>query len=667
MPFIHPPSPASRRTEQLLQRLESDLTPSSDAQERVQRMVRGKLRAPDLLVEIRESLLPERSVVMRLWAQVLSSIDPLRTLSVWERLRESLRPADHLREAIWSRFSSRLHPAYVPASVSRPFKWVAAFAIVLVGVRVSSLLVLAPTSIAESSVMLLSQRGDVEVLTQPGPFWQQVLRGRSELALLSPTYLQTQQGTATIIHHDDAVFRFAAHTRGQLRDLSDRPGAAHQETTIALEDGELWVLGLVPKNIRAITVLTSQGRVMVHEGSVSIRQQAGSVTIRVFDRSAVVWRHGKQLPLVTGEQVTLTKDSTLLATDMDPAQFHESWVAGNLSFDAAHQRAIAQLQQERRAASAGILPGTAFYPVKRLAETVDVLLSFTEEERARKLITQANTRLNEAAALLQTGGETEAQVALDEYKDTLLKVASGSGGSSLVQSLIQTEVVEGGTAAVGAALPGDQAYALKQAVDDTIASFPATVAKPANMEGETLLDELVAVKRQVEEGNIADAKEKLTELTTTIASLETTGSLALVSLEVREEAKAVAEQVAIAVEGPTQGIGLSLGAPPKEVVLPRHYSRIQLTRPLTQEQVTAKAQEIRGRIFLFSTKKAQYDALQDQLSLISNHPDHGRILRELAKVLPRTGLAQRVLRQIRTVSEQVQQEVTASGTTSTAQ
>lgn len=658
------PSPAGDSAEKVLRLAGRKLDPTSVVENKIRLRVRQRLRCPELLKTARDALAPDGTILTRILCAVRQSIDPIG-LSLWERLRGVLMPSLRVRQIVWNHLSIRLEPSFARVVVSRPVKWVAAFALALLVVRVSPLLFLAPASIAESPVLVFATRGNAEILL--GSLWQPI---RGELALQTQAKIQTQEGEATIIDHDDAVFRLATHTRVSFLDRSDRPEVSKQETTLVLEEGTLWVLGLVPKHIRGITVVMAQGRIVVHEGSVSVSQSGGDSDIRVFNRSAVVWRHGRQMPMAAGEQIALfagrnlgadsAQDGGLAKTEMDHERFHEPWVATNLSRDAAHQREIAQLQQERRAASAGILPGTTLYGVKRLAERVDVMLSFSSDERARKLITQANTRLNEAAALLQTGGASEAESALREYKDTLLQVASGSGGSHAVRSLIQKEV-DGAPATVAAALPGDEAYALKQAVDAAIASLPEdTVETKPDMEGAALLDQLVVVKRQAERGDTSLARENLSALADSIAALGDPESPVPVSSDVLDEARAMASHVTAVIEGPAQGIGLSLGVPAKPFIEPRHPIRSVIIRPITSEQVIAKAQEIRGRIFVFGTKKARYDALEDQLSLIIRHPDRGRILRELSKVLPRDGLAQRVVREINSLSLQVK-EVTASG------
>lgn len=661
-----PPRPASSDfpSEHLLRAVGADMQAGKHAKSRVQKMVRARIHsfecargcrghAQEVLESARDLLTPDADASSRLWPVILSSIAPYRSL--WDRLRSTLDPADALRAMLWGRVESRLQPATARVVVSRPMKWAAAFALVAFVVRASPLLFLAPPTIADSPVTIFATRGQVAVLA--GSLWQPIA---GELDIRSPVALQTQRGEATIVLHDDAVIRLAPDTEVAFYDISDRPAQSTQNATVRLVRGQIWVLGLVPKHVRGISVVTSQGRVVVHEGSFSA-VEGSDVAVTVWDRSAIVSRRGRQLMLFAGNQAVLQKDGALASLPVESARFQDSWVAGNLSRDASHRRDIAQLQQERRAGAAGILPGSKLYPVKRLAEAVDVLLTFGEEDRAKKLVTQANTRLNEAAALMQTGEQAQVDAALREYKDTLLQAASGSGGNVAVQQLLRKEVVEAGSATVSAALPGDPSYALKQTVDDAIAALPATVSKP-DAEGEVLLDELAAVKRQADEGDIAQAKEKLVELSESIASLDTIGAFSLLSPDVREEVKAVAEQVAAAI-GPAEGV-LQLGRPEKEAVVPRR-SRSIVTRPLTPEQIVAKAQAIRGRIFVFGTKKGQYDALEDQMRLIANHPDRGRILRELRSALPGNGLLQRVAREIRAVQQEITvlelQRVTSSG------
>lgn len=661
MPRVAPNNSAPATPEHLLEVAVAGLRPSFGAENRVRTMLRCRMqsseRVPAILRATRDAVVPPATLAGRVWSLIAQSIAPVRSLSAWDRVRGILSPAETLSAYIWRQISPRLEPALVPAFASRKFKWGAAIAVVIVTARLSPLLFLAPPTIAESPVTLLSTRGTAEVLS--GALWQPI---RGEITLTRQTSIQTQGGEATIILHDDAVFRLAPYTRVTLYDLSDRPERGSDDATIALEQGRLWVLGLVPKNVRGVTVVTPQGRVVLHEGSASIVEGA-DVSVMAWDRSASVYRRGKQTNLFTGQYVVLGRDGSQALGKHDHAAFQNEWTALNLGRDAAHRRDIAQSQQERRAASAGILPGTPFYSMKRLAEEMDVLLTFGEEQKVKKRITQANTRLNEAAALLNDKREDiQVQAALREYKTTLLQVASGSGGSTAVQHILQEEVMEGVPATLAAALPGDSAYTLKQTVQETIAALPESLSKP-DVHAEAIIDELVAVKEQAELGDTTVARQKLAGITSSIAALGTGASVAL-SADALQEVEAIAMHVTAVVDAgndDTSAVDEEPAVEPRTPAQPRHAARLLVPRAMSQEQVTAKAQEIRGRIFAFNTKKAQQSVLKDLLHSIEQNPDRGRILRELAEVLPRNGLAQRVEMEIRTLNAAVEEQMTASG------
>jgi hypothetical protein len=335
------------------------------------------------------------------------------------------------------------------------------------------------------------------------------------------------------------------------------------------------------------------------------------------------------------------------------ARFQDEWVARNLSRDAAHRREIAQLQQERRAASAGILPGSALYRVKRLAEAVDVLLTIGEDARIQKRIEQANTRLNEAAALLAQG--EQATDTLEEYRQTVMDVATGSGSNPTVTALLKNEVVDSGMTSVTAVLPGDPGYALKEAVQRTIAALPSDVQKP-DFKSEVLFDRLAAIKQNVAEGETGAAREQL-EAIETIIDPDPNGERSI-PREVLADVQLLRERVQTTDDQPLPEM---FQKPEREPDQPRHPSRSWMALPMTDQQVTAKVQEIRGRVFVFGEKKSQLNTLKDQLLLLQNYADRGRILRELADVLPSNGLRQRVLGEMRRLNEQVVGEMQGEG------
>lgn len=638
-PSVSPaPSPAERSLAQASQ----SLTIQAAAKRRVFNQIQQRIQVSpvSLLQEAREALTPTKVEQRTIWARVQEAMSEVSKASFWSKVRSHFLPANELRDMLWARIEERLEP--VPTSMfSRPIKLVAAFCLLVLAIRVSPFLLLAPQTLADSPVTAMRTRGDAGILI--GGLWQPI---QEDLRLEKPSQLSTGEGELTLVLHDDAVIRLAPHTTITLNDLSDRPEKEHRDPTLILEQGQIWVLGLVPKPIRGISIATNEGQVMVQEGSISLTQDQGSVLLRVWDRTAKIMRRGISMSVLAGEEIELRRNEYPQPHKMQSSLYHEEWTERQLSRDAAHRREIAQLQQERRASSAGILPDSSLYPVKRLAEAVDVLFTVGSEARTRKRIQHANTRLSEAAALIKQGsGAQVVNQMLEEYKTTVLAVASGAVlGDEIVDSILEQEVVAEATAGTAAALPDDESYVLKVAVRDTIAALPASVEKPDTTTA-AVLDEIALAKRQAGEGEISEAKVNLDEARNSVLAL--TGSAATLTLEAQQEveatiavAQSTVEEVSDILPEPSDvPLKVSRTAPPLRPSVPEY-------RPLTDEEIEQKAQEIRGRIYVFELKKSQLNELREQIRSLERNPDRGRILRRLYKILPSNGLAQYVRRQI---------------------
>ncbi len=650
---------SSSDLERLLTQSGRSLVPDAGAKGRVFSRMQRKMSTENLLHTVRRELTPEPSSALQTWQTVRRGLRPVTTRSFWDAIKDRILPTPEAASLVWSRILPRmaLEPVAVPRF--RPAKWAAAFAVLAIVVRLSPMLVLAPSTVAESPVTATRTRGLASVLV--GGLWQPI---ETELRLRAATRLSTEEGEMTIVLHDDAVVRLAPHTSITLNDLSDRPESSSGEPTVSLHQGTIWLMGFAPKPLRGITVGTAQGWITLQEGSLSVRQGTDNVVaIRSWDRSATVTRRGIAIGLLAGEELTLERSASLTPVKMASGPYDDPWVALNLSRDAVHQKEIAQMQRERRAAQAGILPDSRLYPVKRLAETVDVLLTFGSEARTRKVLTHANTRLNEAAALLATGSGTsaEAQVALDEFRQTVLAVASGSG-DTVVSALLEDEFVTAATADTSAALPSDEAYALKQTVRETIASLPDSIEKP-DTTAAAVLDEVALAKRRAQEGDIVLAEAKLAQVKESLSAVS--GSSALLSDSLRQEVEATIAVVENTVEDQRlEDDFRPITLPDTADALTRRVEPIRPSQapvePLTDEQVEAYVQRIRGQIFVFELKRSQLNELREQIRSLDRHPDRGRILRRLYKVMPANGLSQEVRRHIAALDEQnreLQQEL----------
>lgn len=579
--------------------------------------VRERMTTARDLRAVRSLLEPEHGAQVRVWNRIRERIAPSRARGFLEQVRAYLTPDQGNVIHISQGFLPKLQPIAVPA---RPLKWVAAFALVLVAVRVTPTLFLAPQTVAQSSVFLRPTRGEVAVsldgLSQPVA---------TEIKLLGPTVIRTEDGEATVLLHDDGTIRLAEHTSLTLQDLTDRPEKGSGLATLTLASGTVWIQGLVPDHLRGLSVVTPKGVVTVHGGSVSVTVNGADVRVETWDRHARLEREEQaDIVLVAGERLVAVGDQLAVERMPDEA-FDADWPSQNLKRDAVHQRAIAQEQRERIAARAGILPTSRLYGVKRLAEEVDVLLTFDRETAVKKRVAQATTRLNEAAVLM-TEGESGATVPLQEYQVAMLEIASGTG--DIVTQRIVEEGIAENVAQLGAQLPNDDVYLAKRVVLDTSAKLPDAPINQADVQAAVVGDAVDALEIAAVEGDKEAVQVGLETLAPFIEDLpqdpdldpttkkEVISRLTRVAGTLRDEASAAEGSGAVVMRAVSRVIRTHVPATPP----PAH---------LTPEEIRAMVDGILDRVFVYSLYTGQTNQLRQEILRLSGHPDEGMILRAL--------------------------------------
>jgi len=593
---------------------------------RVKQRLQARMTAPTILERAKKQLTPTKAMQKTIWARVRGATTAPDMESLFDRLRDMLVPSIDVREAIRSQLLMRISPKRMQLVPYRAMKWTAAMALFLLLVRTSPLIFIAPQTVADSAVTLVPTRGEVSVSI--GGLWQPV---NGELTLTPGMTLRTHDGEASIIFHDDGVIRLGKNTSIQLHDTNDRlEPASELLPTITLFTGDLWVQGLVPAYLRGITIATTYGHVTVHDGSVSISED-DLVDVSIWNRRAVATHQGEDIQLVAGERVELWESNIPLVKKISDETYEDTWVTQNLGRDAVHRREIAQLQQDRRAMRAGILPTSKLYSVKRVAEEMDVLLTLGKEARVQKRLDQANTRLNEAAALIQEGDAESATAPLDDYQHTLLALATGSGDSTLAQFLLQQSVTEM-SADVAAALPGDDAYLLKKVVLETSAALPDSLVGTNDVQGVLLVDTLAGLTQRVQEDREEDISAIWEELQPYLVLLQDDET---VPADIRKEAHALLGEFAVAVAGEVdpEDIDPSL-AELIETYGTEEGSQAPVVPALTEEEVWAIVAGIRQRVFLYDMQRSRINQLTLELRALEGNPEQGRILRRLFSALP---------------------------------
>jgi hypothetical protein len=428
------------------------------------------------------------------------------------------------------------------------------------------------------------------------------------------------------------------------------------------------VQGLLSEHLRGITIATPYGDVIVRGGSASV-SVGDTVIVEAWDRRADVLHEGHLLSLVSGEKIELWKGNVPVAERLPDEDDAGDWVAQNRTRDAVHREEIAQWQIERRAAQAGILPTSPLYAVKRVVERVDVLFTLDPEEKVQKQLDHASTRLSEAAALISEG-QSGASLSLEEYRTTLLAVATGSGQSSVTQFLIRQEVAEN-AAELAATLPGNDSYALKKAVLESGAELPEMIDE-RDVKGVFLVDSLDVLREAVDSGDADRMEDALRELEIYLPSLDR-DALEL-RPEIRAEAIALLTTVAETLEEQQVGTGAIAADFLDEVeeVVPIPVRPKPPLPSLTEDQLTSEVAHTLNLVFgNYKIPKSQRNELLRHMKRFSGHPDEGRFLRRLLLELPEESelriIVRRAIQQLRN-EQSVLEEVThpAAGTGSEA-
>ena len=609
--------------EKLLIGLRKQLKPTAACKRNVRESMRKRIAAESsLLSGLAKDLTPKQAVKQAVWSRIAPDV-ALPHAETLEQLRGSIHPSRRFKADLKQKLLS-LQPVQAVARGPQFVKWATAFVVVGLLVRISPLLFIASPTVAESQVLLMPTRGEISVSI--GGLWQTV---DSEVALEPGMKLRTHDGEASIILHDDGVIRLGPLTTVELNDLSDRLEPASEIfPTLTLYTGHIWVHGLVPQQLRGITVATTYGHVTVNEGSVSIAED-DLVQVEVYDRSAVVHKNGQPTFLASGERTDLAEDGALLVKKIPAKWYQYAWADQNLKRDAVHRHDIAQIQHERRIANAGILPTSPLYPVKRFAELMDVMLTFRQDTRVQKKLQLAETRLNEAAALIYEGHEAEAS--LKEYQTALENIVSGESDSSLAEFLVQRALTET-TSKSTAALPGDQSYAIKKMVLETSAKLPAVAVNGEQAQGALLLDGLAVMLRSVDEGRTEMVETVWSDLQPYVSALESTD----VTLDpsVHKEANTLLSFLASALQT-AQSRGAEIDPELMSdlaAYLPAPTGPTQVV--LTEDEVMQIVYGIKESIFLYDMTRSRVNQFIAELRALEGHPDAGRILRRLAQVLP---------------------------------
>ncbi len=208
--------------EQFLSGLKKDIRPKAGLEERIKQKVAKRITTKSpLFTELQEHLTPKAKLRDSIWSNITSRID-LPARDAMAQLKDTLSPSEafklklrtHVLQSL-SKLEQVDRQSFAPVTL----KWVAAFALFGIFVRMSPMLFVASPTVARTEALLLVTRGEVAVGIDGK--WETVDR---EIALQPGMMLRTHDGEASIVLHDDGVIRLSDRTTFRLDDLSDSLG-----------------------------------------------------------------------------------------------------------------------------------------------------------------------------------------------------------------------------------------------------------------------------------------------------------------------------------------------------------------------------------------------------------------------------------------------------------
>lgn len=575
--------------------------------------------------------------------QVLSRIAHRKTVHALKDIRKLVSPSlvriMELRAELLDRIAN-WQPIPVPLwqRALKPIAVMAAFSLVL---RILPTLFIATPIQASSENLLLPTQGSVSITD--GAEWS-VIEG--ELTLDHPVTIRTGPESAATIIVKDAVLRLGENTEATLSDAAFKTEISGPIARIAY--GQTWIASFLPEALFAGTSVTlPQGLLALKEGSASVLADPQQSTVQVFHRFARVLPTGEEpIHLIQGDQLALLPDGKTQRHLITQAMRSGSWVQENLSRDAVHRTEVVKKKQENATTMAGILPDSAFYFLKIASEQIDLGLTLSGKSRQEKKLHHAETRLNEAVALLKSGKKEEAQQPLLAYREAILALASVSEEEA--RALLGNSLVSSSTT-VADALPHSDLFAAKETILAVAVESQAAEIGPDDVDLYLLSDALLEIESLIAQGSISDAAAAWNGIEGAIASVieeQRLGEIAIgkdsfkaiktilraatLSLTDAEEF-AQAEEVPLLADLKQRLDNLSPVPAPAATVT---TAKAVTTICMSVREVTRRTNQFLAAVYTYQTPVGQRNAVLQQIASLPDCPQSGRILSKVMNKVP---------------------------------
>lgn len=600
----------SMTLEHIIRRLAIDASPSTKA--RLRRQIINRIASPKtehVLLSTKTVFTPSLLRMAELRAEILDRVANWRPLPT----------------PLWQRFGKL-------ASVATAL---------LIAIRMAPMFFLAATLEASSQSILMPTKGAVSITD--GAEWSTL---KSQLTLDHPVTIRTSaESAATIVIRDDAVLRLGENTEITLREAIFAQTAS-SDPVARIAYGQLWVMSLLPEAMPSQTsIVLPQGKLSVRNGSVSLLADPEQSTVQVFYGFARVQPTGEEnIHLMQSDQLTLRPRDEVQRNLVTSNMREEEWVQENFARDAAHRSEVASRRQELSNIAVGILPDSAFYFLKIASEQIDLGLTIGEQARREKQVQHAETRLHEAVALLQAGKKEEAKEPLAAYRDAIRAIASMSEAEA--KELLESSILLSSTT-LSDALPHSNLYPAKEAVIEAAAETQTAEIQLSEVDLYLLSDALLEIENKISQGNIEDALTAWNGIEGAVAVVieeQRLGEIP-VSKDTLKALKIILRSIAFSLSQAASTIAqsdhgdsiASLADRVKHLSPPAAASTVAKSEPeicMSVREITRRTNQFLAAVFTYQTPVGQRNAVLQQIALLPDCPQSGRILSKVMNKVP---------------------------------
>jgi|GEM_PF-1843846 hypothetical protein len=583
-------------------------------------------------------------------SEILNRISQSKTNESLSSVRDFLSPKSNvisiLKKEILQRISGgsynqiELHESVLTIFKPKIIRFASVAVVFALLIRITPALFIVTPTQAESQSLLIPTKGFVATID--GAEWLPITE---ETNLSKALTIRTgTESEATIILRDDSILRLAENTEINLRKSAFDHSSNRSIARVIY--GQVWLSSFLPETLSRETNITiPQGNIAVKQGSISVLADPLQSSVQVFHRSANILAMGSagSIHLVQGDQLSLLPEGSTQRHIVTKAVKNEDWTKENLSRDAVHRTQIAEKKQMHAESLAGILPTSTFYSIKRASEAIDMLLTLGEKPKNEKRLRNAETRLNEAVALLQTGEKEAAQISLEEYKEEMQKLVANTDAEA--RELLTNSLIDSNST-VSSVLPHSKLYIAKKVVLETSSTLSTSELPTTQVDLYLLSDALLNIESLISEGKIDKAYDAFNGISIVISSVLENNELneMVVEKESIKSIKNILRSIVFSLEQSKDVVSADqIKLASKMLSDVSNYLPITqiVTASTVQPEECMRAGEILRRtnlflssVYTYKTSRAQRNEVLRQISNLPDCAESGKILSKVMNKVP---------------------------------